>query len=102
MNVLYYLRSCIYTVLVSIMVSGSKKGIIAWRISSLFAFADLALIFFAQESAENGIFTFMLLIQCFISMPFLSQLSTCKFCGKRTYYHSLYSNSCQYCGRKIT
>lgn len=104
MDTSFFFRCFIYTLLVSIMAYGGiprKIGIFAWRIGIVYSVIDLLLIFFVSEPLVNRMFTFLLLIQCIFSMPLLSPLNTCDFCGYRMYWHTIYSNKCPYCGEKI-
>lgn len=101
MGASFYIRLFVYVTSVSVMVSVDKKeykkGIIAWRISSAFVILDFLSMFFYSEPLQNRTFTILLFIQCFISMPMLSQISTCPFCGHRTYWHRMFSNNCPHC-----
>lgn len=104
MDIAFFLRGFIYAFLAAIMVYGGKaykKGILAWRIGSVFSILDLVSFFFVSGTFENRVFTFLLLIQCFFFMPILSPLNICSSCGRRMYWHTIYSNKCQYCGKKI-
>lgn len=104
MEASFYIRVFVYVTLVSVMVSVSnkeyKKGLIAWRIGSAFVILDFSTMLFYSEALKNRVFTILLFIQCFLSMPILSQISTCCFCGHRTYWHMLISNKCPHCGKK--
>lgn len=104
MGALFFFRCFIYTLLVSVMVYGGKLrkiGIFAWRIGMVYSVIDLLLIFFLSEPLVNRMFTFLLLIQCIFIMPLVSPLNTCGFCGRRMYWHTIYSDKCPYCGEKI-
>lgn len=103
MNIPFLFRCCIYALLVSAMVYGGKLrkiGILAWRIGIFYSGLDLILIFFISEPLVNRTFTFLLLLQCGLVMPLVSPLNTCNFCGRRMYWHTIYSNKCPYCGNK--
>lgn len=104
MDTPFFFRCFVYALLVSVMVYGEKLrkiGIFAWRIGIVCALFDLILIFFLPEPLVNRTFTFLLLIQCILVMPLVSPLNTCNFCGRRMYWHTIYSNKCLYCGKKI-
>lgn len=104
MNISFFFRCFIYTLLVSIMVYGGnlrKIGIFAWRIGIVYSIFDLILVFFISEPWGNRTFTFLLLLQCILVMPLVSPLNTCDFCGHRMYWHTIFCNKCPHCGEKI-
>ncbi len=104
MSLAYYFRSCVFYILLFFYASKAltyKKGIIAWRIGCILIVFDLILMFFISEPWENRTYTLLLSIFILIVMPLLSQKTTCVFCGRRTYWHTLYSNKCPHCGKKI-
>lgn len=57
MNISFFFRCFIYTLLVSIMVYGGnlrKIGIFAWRIGIVYSIFDLILVFSYQNLGETG------------------------------------------------
>lgn len=102
MTVIFYIRFFLYVTLVSVMVSVNKerqkRGIYAWRFGSIFVVLDILSMFFYSEPLGNRMFSALLLLQCFLFMPLLSQISTCNHCGRRTYWSEIVSNKCPHCG----
>ena len=68
MNISFFFRCFIYTLLVSIMVYGGnlrKIGIFAWRIGIVYSIFDLILVFFISEPWGNRTFTFIVITMYF-------------------------------------
>lgn len=103
MTIMFYVRVIIFGILVSFMIykRWKKIAIYAWRVGFIYSVLDLSMILFISLPLTEWMYSFMLLFQCVFSMPLLSQHNTCDFCGHRMYWHTLYSNKCPNCGKKV-
>lgn len=68
MNISFFFRCFIYTLLVSIMVYGGnlrKIGIFAWRIGIVYSIFDLILVFSYQNLGKQDIYIFIVITMYF-------------------------------------
>ena len=99
----FYIRLCIYYILLFCtngFKTNLKIGLWAWRIGTFYIFFDTLASFFYSENIANKLFLLLSLIHCLIIMPFFSQNSTCRNCGRRNYYQPLLFNKCCHCNMK--
>lgn len=80
----------------------NKRNIISWRIGIIFLIAYIFYLLNGKNITTTNLAHVIVFFGiCTIFFPFFSTQNTCKHCGNRFYFHSLYSNKCPNCGESI-
>lgn len=104
----YWVRLVVFWCFIMVMAYKKEKyhraALIAWRILNVCSVLDAAWLIGRMGLPGllyPGTYTIYGIVICLIVVPLLFQMSTCRQCGRRVYWHGLISSRCPHCKERI-
>lgn len=102
MDPMFYLEWGFWMV-TAIIMSGIRQNhaVWIWRLLTLLSCMDLVISLLVGRAWWDYGMVLILLMYCFLYLPWRGKVSICPHCGRRMYYKMLVGNSCPYCHRSV-